>query len=186
MKELLCATGNADKFAIGEQAFLKYGCSLKQVSVEIDEIQGEDSEVILLDKVAKAHSLVQKPVLVTDDTWVIPALNGFPGAYMKSMNHWLTANDFLKLMEDKTDRTIYLDQYLAYTDGTETKTFYKRIKGTISLEARGVTGPPVVHIVQLDGDNELTISEVFDRGIEDHVYEDDAWSQAAKWFAEKS
>lgn len=184
-KKLLCATGNAQKFALGKTAFDKEGIDLEQVFIDIEEIQSEDSEVILADKARKAFEAVGKPVLVSDDSWSIPALKGFPGPYMKSMNHWLTPSDFLHLMKDKKDRTIYLDQRLAYIDKDGITTFDKRLTGVIVKSPKGETGPPIMRIVELEDDG-MTIAELYDAGLANHKgTERDAWKDAATWFASR-
>ncbi len=184
-KKLYCATGNAQKFALGKRAFAAHGIELEQVFIEIDEIQGEESEAILADKARKAFELVGAPVLVSDDSWSIPALNGFPGPYMKSINHWFEPRDFLNLLQDKTDRTVYLDQYLAYIDEAGIVTFNKRLTGVFVTEPRGETGPPIMRVVELEDDG-MTIAEVYDAGIsEQRGAKRDAWSDAAAWFATK-
>lgn len=183
--KLYCATGNAQKFLLGKTAFDKQGIDLEQVAIDIDEIQGEDPEVIVMDKAQKAFARIGSPVIVSDDSWSIPALGGFPGAYMKSMNHWFTSNDFINLMKDKKDRTIYLDQYLAYVDEDGVKIFNKRIEGMILNEARGETGPAIMHIVQLEDDG-MTIAEAFDTGLATRKgVERDAWKDAAIWFSSR-
>jgi XTP/dITP diphosphohydrolase len=183
--KLLCATGNAQKFALGKLAFDKKGVDLEQVFVDIDEIQGEDPEVILADKARKAFAIVGAPVVVSDDSWSIPALKGFPGAYMKSMNHWLEPSDFLHLMQDKDDRTVHLDQRLAYIDEDGIVTFNKRLTGVIVKSPKGETGPPIMRIVELEDDG-MTISEAFDAGIANRKgVERDAWKDAASWFASR-
>lgn len=182
---LLCATGNIQKFALGQRAFARRDITLEQVSIEIDEIQGEDSEVILYDKAKKAFAIIGQPVLVSDDSWSIPALNGFPGPYMKSMNHWLSPEDFINLMQGKEDRTIYLEQRLAYIDDTEIVTFNKKIQGTIVEKPRGNSGPPIMRVVELEDDG-MTIAELYDNGIANkHGLKRDAWSDAAIWYADK-
>lgn len=182
---LLCATGNLHKFSLGQRAFERHGIQLEQIAIEIDEIQGEDAEVILHDKAKKAFAVTSKPVLVSDDSWSISALNGFPGAYMKSVNHWLEPEDFMNLMQDKKDRTIYLEQRLACIDDKEIVTFNKRLTGTIVKEPRSHTGPPIMRIVELEDDG-MTIAELYDNGIANkHGLERDAWKDAADWYAEK-
>lgn len=76
---LIFSTGNPEKFAIGSQTCRGYGIELSQNSLEIDEIQGEDAERIVRDKADKAYSLIGEPVIVSDDSWEIPGLGGFPG-----------------------------------------------------------------------------------------------------------
>ncbi len=180
---LLCATTNAEKFALGQAAFAGHGITLEQVLVDIDEIQGEDADMILHDKAKKAFAAIGKPVLVTDDSWSVPALGGFPGPYMKSMNHWFTPEDFMALMHDKADRTVYLEQHIAYIDADEIVTFSKRIKGVFVAEPRGYTGPPIMRVVELEGDG-MTIAELYDKGsIQGHGMQPDAWNDAADWYA---
>jgi len=183
--KLYCATGNAHKFALGKTAFDKQGIDLEQVLIDIDEIQSEDPETILADKARKAFAALGSPVLVSDDSWSIPVLRGFPGAYMKSMNHWFEPQDFLNLMKDKPDRTIYLDQYLAYIDEKGIVTFNKRLQGVIVETPKGRTGPPIMRVVELEGDD-MTIAETFDAGLANRKgAERDAWKDAAIWFSSR-
>lgn len=183
--KLYCATGNTQKFTLGKIAFDKQGIDLEQVFIDIDEIQGEEPESIIADKAKKAFAAVGAPVIVSDDYWSIPALKGFPGAYMKSMNHWLEPNDFLNLMKDKDDRTIYLDQNLAYIDNEGMVTFTKRLTGKVVDAPKGETGPPIMRIVELEDDG-MTIAEAFDAGIANRKGADrDAWKDAAIWFASR-
>lgn len=184
-KKLYCATGNAQKFTLGKIAFDKQGVDLEQVFIEIDEIQGEDPEAIITDKARKAFAALGSPVIVSDDSWSIPALNGFPGAYMKSMNHWLEPADFLNLMKGKKDRTIYLDQYLAYIDDEGIVIFNKRLQGVIVDSPRGKTGPSIMRVVELEDDG-MTIAEMFDAELANRKgAKRDAWSDAARWFSSR-
>lgn len=183
---LLCVTGNTDKFGLGKKAFAKHDIELIQLAQDIDEIQGEDPQIIVRDKATKAFALVQKPLLVTDDSWSIPALNGFPGPYMKSVNHWFAPEDFIALMKGKTDRRIFLHQYIAYIDELETVIFEKTIPGLIPQKPRGSYGPPVMKIAILNKDSGLTISEIFDNGGRSpHGDGVDAWDDVATWYAKK-
>ena len=185
--KLLCATTNPDKFGIGQVSLKPYGFDLEQVIIEIDEIQHEDATAIIEDKAAKAFSVLQKPVVVTDDSWSIAALGGFPGPYMKSINHWFTPEDFMRLMTGHTDRQIVLHQLVAYTDGIETVTFSKDLVGEILKEPRGIYGPPIMHVVAFPEDNGLTISELYDaegaRASSRLDSVDNGWHELGKWLA---
>lgn len=181
--QLICATGNMQKFGIGQAILKDLGIELTQLPVDIDEIQGEDPERVLRDKAIKAYEIIKKPLVVSDDWWDIPALRGFPGAYMKSMNHWFTPDDFIALMSGKTDRRIILHAYLAYTDGDSVRIFSNNFSGVIVESPRGTYGPPLMHIAAMDTDGGYTISETYDRGLE-HTdsrlsERGDAWRQLA-------
>jgi XTP/dITP diphosphohydrolase len=189
MLKLLCATGNITKFGIGQKLLEQYDTALEQVVLDIDEIQGEDPEVIVIDKVQKAFTKLGKPVVVTDDSWSIPGLGGFPGPYMKSINHWLSPDDLIRLTCDLTDRRIYLNQLVAYQDEHETVVFRSDITGILAAEPRGKFGVPCMKVVMLDGDNGLTISEIYDNGGEHDVerlgHQPEAWKELGKWIASK-
>lgn len=181
--QLICATGNTQKFGIGQTILKDYGIELTQKPLEIDEIQGEDSQLVLKDKALKAYKLLGQPVVVSDDWWDIPALGGFPGAYMKSVNHWFTPDDFIALMSDKTERKIVLHAHIAYADGADVHIFSNDLPGVIVDKPRGTYGPPLMHVAAMDYDEGRTISETYDRGLEHTVdrLQDrgDAWHQLA-------
>lgn len=187
MLKLLCVTGNDMKFNIGKRAFAKHGITLEQKSAEIDEIQGEDPEIIIRDKARRAFEAVGKPLIVTDDSWSIPALRGFPGPYLKSMHRWFTPEDFLRLTRDLTDRTIYLHQYVVYQDELQTVLFSHDLRGTLLTEVRGHNGEPLMKLVSLEADNGLSVAECYDQGLSrDITGTKDAWHQAASWYAKMS
>ena len=185
---VLCATTSDHKFGIGRSLLGDYDITLKQRPVEIDEIQGEDAELIVRDKAAKAYAALLEPVIVTDTIWEIAALGGFPGAYMKSINHWFEPQDFIDLMSHKTDRRVVVQEYLAYCDGNQTVVFNGSIPGVITDKPRGTYGPPIMHVVVLDADNGRTISETYDQGLEHDLTRladrGSAWRDLAAWLKE--
>jgi non-canonical purine NTP pyrophosphatase (RdgB/HAM1 family) len=190
MKQVICVTGNTFKFDIAKAICAKHGIELVQATADIDEIQGEDPEQIITRKAADAFAALQQPLVVTDDSWAIPGLNGFPGPYMKSMNHWFMPEDFIRLTAHLTDRQVFLRQYVAYTDGRETTVFNHDIPGQLLTEPRGSSGDPAFKVVALDIDNGLSIAEVYDQG-EQHDPErfakrKDAWHSFAEWLQTKS
>jgi len=167
MHQLIFCTGNEEKFSNASMVAREFDIELTQQLADVDEIQGENDALrILKDKVAKAHAIIKQPIIVSDDSWEIPGLNGFPGPYMKSINHWFTPDDFLRLTRDLTDRRIFLIQNVAYTDGETTNFFTDRIEGELQTEARGRFGAALHKVVSMKGDEGLSIAEVFDGGVE--------------------
>ena len=165
MKSIYFATSNKEKIQIALTVCAKADIMVQPIALDIDEIQGEDPEVIVRDKAQRAYEQLGMPVVVSDDTWDIPSLKGFPGAYMKSINYWFTPDDFLRLMKGVEDRKIILHQYLAYTDGSVTEVFKNDIPGQIIDESRGKSEKsPNVTVTVLDSDNGKTIAEVFEQG----------------------
>lgn len=190
MTPLLFATTNQHKFEMAQQICTKANISIEQVVIDIDEIQGEDPDLIVRDKAKRAYESTGKPVVVSDDSWAIHGLNGFPGAYMKSMNHWLRAQDFINLTHDLTDRRVTLYQHLAYQDELETVIFTSEIHGTLAKTPRGNTQPAFLQVAMLDIDNGHTLAEIYDAGKQHEKQrvstQPDAWHEMAAWYAAKN
>jgi hypothetical protein len=105
---------------------------------------------------------------------------------MKSMNYWFTADDWLRLMNGVSDRTIVLQQFLAYTDGHQTIVFNNDIPGVILDKPRGKNDrSPNMEVTTLDGDDGTSIAEVFAKGyeavIDRYKNRDDVWHEFVKW-----
>lgn len=162
--QLICATGNADKFGIGQKVLKQYDIDLVRHSLDIDEIQGEEPRWVVKDKAQKAFEQLGQPVAVTDDWWDIPALGGFPGPYMKSINQWFAPEDLIALMAGKTDRRAILHYYVGYYDGKDFQLFSGDFVGRIIEEPRGNYGTCTMKVTTMDGDDGRTISEIYDAG----------------------
>lgn len=185
MARILIVTGNDFKFAIGKANLHHFNLEAEQAVLEIDEIQGEDPEVIIRAKAAAAFAALQRPVLVTDDSWSFSGLRGFPGAYMKSINYWFTPDDFIRLTRDLEDRLVTLEQRVAYQDEHECVVFHKDLTGTLLTEPRGEYGAPLMKVVTIDGDDGLSISEMYDAGKahdEKRISRGSAWFKFAEWY----
>ena len=183
MQSLIFSTGNEAKFATASQVCAQYGIELVQSHSDIEEIQSEEAQRIVLDKGRKAFALAGQPVIVSDDSWVMPGLNGFPGPYMKSMNEWFTAEDFIRLTSHLSDKRAYLVQYLAYHDVDQEKVFIQKQEGTLLAEPRGSYGPASYKVISMVGDNGLSISEVHSQ---DSALADRSagvvWHEFAAWY----
>ncbi|MDZ7744610.1 MAG: non-canonical purine NTP pyrophosphatase [Candidatus Saccharibacteria bacterium] len=181
MKELVFATGNTDKFNAAKTVLNSHGFKLIQKPVEVDEIQGEDELIITRDKAEKIYRKLQHPVLVNDDSWAITALNGFPGAYMKSVIHWFKPEDFIRLMQGVKDRGVILTQVTVYQDKEVQKIFTKQIPGTILLKPTDYPGPSWANICTLTKDKR-SMAEVRNTTPDQLVKEHDTvWNDVAIW-----
>lgn len=183
-------SGNNRKIEEAHASFVKHGLALEVAQLDIDEIQHHDPTKITEAKAREAYQQLQKPVLVNDSSWSIPALGGFPGGYMKDVSGWFAPEDFLALMLGKADRTIQLIDVTCYCDASQCKTFvYTGWKGEFVDTPRGVSGPSINKVVQQVGGT-MTISERWDErdagqaNGKDKVFE--AWEQVARWLKEKA
>lgn len=184
--QLIFSTGNADKFETAHRVMKLAGITLVQAALDIPEIQSDAGAVIAADKAAKAYAILQQPVVVSDDTWEFPGLNGFPGPYMKYVNGWFTADDFVRLTAPLTDRRVVLINHLAYTDGRQTKSFTYRRHGTLLPEARGKSRHISHEIIAMEGDQGLSQAEATARGIyHSNTERVVVWQRLADWLKER-
>lgn len=179
MDELTFVTGNDLKFSTAQHLCAQKGLTLIQQDIETVEIQAETGEPIAKHKANEAFQKLQKPIIVTDDTWVIPALNGFPGPYMKSINHWFTRADWLRLTLPLEDRTIILRQVAVYQDEMEQVCFTVDIKGTLLKEIHGESFFPHLSILSFDG--QRSEAEALANGHSDTVGMHNVWMELTAW-----
>jgi len=182
MNSLIYVTGNAAKLRQAITTCEPLGISLEQAVLDIPEVQAEDGEPIARDKATKAFAQLQKPLIISDDNWLIPGLNNFPGPYMKSMNHWFSPEDWLHLTGNLADRTIILRQIVVYQDADTQKLFSVDITGTLLHEIRGESPHPHCTITSMDG-GKTTMAEHHEKN-ESAVQQHSAWHDFAAWYAQ--
>lgn len=185
MSALSVITTNNQKFLTAQKICEQFNIALKQVSEhDIDEIQGEDATKIIARKAADAFTLIQEPLVVTDDSWIIPGLGGFPGAYMKSLSSWFTIHDWERLLRTLSDRQVILRQMVAYQDADDQAIFAVDLKGTLLTTPQGVhQKSPVMAMVSFDG-GVSSVAENFAAGNPSTLHMDTAWHQLAPWIQE--
>lgn len=183
MQRLVYVTGNTNKFTAAQHFCTQKGIEIGQLVLDIDEIQGENGELIALDKAKRAYEQSKRPLVVSDHCWSIPGLNGFPGAYMKSVTHWFTVQNFIDLTKNLDDRRTILTEYLVYTDGTDTKVFTHERYGEILREPRGSSPVSWEQIVVMNESEGLTIAETFEQNRMPDAQEAwRAWDDFAAWY----
>jgi XTP/dITP diphosphohydrolase len=179
---LAFVTGNARKFRDMTHALEPLGIEVEQLKLDVDEIQSDNAEKVALAKAKNAYRQAGRPVVVNDSYWTIPALKGFPGAYMSHVAKWLTAEDFLRLMEGKSDRSICCTETLVYFDGKRSKVFSHDYWGRFIDEPRGETAHDIDRVIVLNG-QEMTVAE--NERANNHssiAPEDSIWHEFAKWY----
>lgn len=181
VKTILFATGNDRKLGEARLACDPFGIEIKQIKLDIDEIQSHDPLVISRHKADQAFGLAKVPVVVTDTSWSFPALNGFPGGYMKDVVEWFTEDNFLNLLRSEKDRRVSFTETITYKDANQTKVFSKEFWGIVVEAPRG-GGNSLENVVEFEG---YTLGERRDQGGFSHKPEDYIWHDFAKWFSEK-
>lgn len=184
--EIVFATSNERKIIEARDTLADYDISVRPISLDIDEIQHANSSEIAKAKARAAYAAAHEPVVVSDTSWSIPALGGFPGGYMKDVSAWLQPEDWLALMARHKDRTILCHEHLAYFDGTYLEHFATTYSGIIAAGARGRvnSAESIEQVAILYGDK--TMAEYLEEGgiasageILDH------WKQFGEWYKQK-
>lgn len=169
---------------MGDSVCTRHGLELVQKNIDLDEVQSEDPHYVAVRKAEAAFKIIDKPLVVSDDSWLIHGLNGFPGVYAKSINAWFTTDDYLRLTRDLNDRTVTLVQKLVYKDKNQLKTFTVTTKGELLKEARGKVGAPIQKIVSFETDgSQKSIAETL--ASKNKRFEQSAtlkvWQEFANW-----
>ncbi len=120
MHELLFATSNKGKITSMRKRLNPLGIRVTQVELDLIEPQADTCMEISLIKARQAFEQLTRPVLVDDSAFHIPALNGFPGPYVKYVLHTIGGKGIIKLSEDITDRHSYFEGTLTYMFGNNT------------------------------------------------------------------
>ncbi len=151
------------------------------MEVHFQEIQSKDPIEIALDKSAQAWEQVQAPVVVADTFWSIPALNGFPGAYMKEVTRWFRPEDFINLVWPYSDKRICFTETVVYRNADQHRVFSGEYWGLVSPEPRG-DGIAIERVAEFDGH---TIAERRNQGRYSHDPEHFVWAKFGAWFADQ-
>lgn len=159
-------TTNIDKFNKAKFYFDQLKLKLIQKPIELEEIQSFSGEEIVERKAKLAYQSLNQPILVSDDSWSIPALNGFPGVNMKQCNHYLKSEDWLRLMSGIKDRRIFLTSYLAFFDGKKMVVSFYKEEAYFLQEVRGqhLKAPHLCVIAYKD--ETKSVAEYLDSGVE--------------------
>lgn len=179
MKKLTYVTSNRDKVRVANRYLIPLGIEVVGESMELVEFQTDSIEEITKDKARQAFEALKKPLLVNDASWNFVALNGFPSAYMKYVNQWLSPNDFISLMKNHEDKTVIYREVMYYIDEKQTKAFSEEIKGTFLGEEKG-KGLPSWTLISLRSDKK-SIAQCWEDGIEP-VDEYPIWRDFSNWF----
>lgn len=177
VKQIIFVTGNQRKLKDAQRVLDKFGIAVTQSPLSLDEIQSPDPIVISNHKAAQAFNLIKAAIVVNDASWSIPALNGFPGGYLKDILQWFGVSEFLAIMSTHKDRRICITETVVFTNGEKPVVFSVDIWGTLLETPRG----PGNAIEQLAEFNGHTLGEHHEN--KTIVSSNNVWEQFGKWYA---
>lgn len=184
MTAILFATGNSRKITEATATLAPFDLTIEPIKVEIDEIQHHDPAEITKAKARAAYAATGRPVVVSDTSWSIPALGGFPGGYMKDVGQWFVADNWLALMAGQADKRILCHEHVAYCHGENVQHFLQTYEGRFVDEARGREqgDESFERVVILYGDKTMA-EQLADGEVASAGEELGHWRQFAKWLA---
>lgn len=151
MKKIYLVTGNPKKLKEW-QAIVPDHIQLDALDLDLVEIQSDDPEEIVVDKVKRAYEHVGKPVVVEDVSAGLEKLGGLPGPFVKYFMKQLGHDAFYKLAGGEGEKAM-LSCAIAYYDGNEAITVKGDIHGTI-VAPRGRDMPSFDMTFVPDGETE--------------------------------
>lgn len=180
MSDFTFVTSNNIKVQAATAACNEFGISFDRTVIDFIEIQSSQGAPIARHKAEQAYSQLHKPIVITDDSWIIPALNGFPGPYMKQVNDWFSIEDWLRLTRDLTDRRMILRQIIVYQDSRQQRLFSCDLEAVMLRESRSATGIKHFSIISFDG-GQHSAAELSERGESPIKHLPNSWHGLCKW-----
>lgn len=136
ISDLVVITSNKGKLSEINEIL---GTNHKVSTIDVPEIQSLDLDEVIIAKAKAAYEKIKKPVLVTDVSLEIKALNGLPGPFVKYFLMTLGAEKTVKLIKGKNTKTKVIDAVAIY-DGRTLKVFKGEAYGHLIDKARGKHG----------------------------------------------
>ena|SRR3989338_10419157 len=136
LKNIVVITSNKHKVAEINQIL---GTNYKVSKIDIPEIQSLNLDEVIEAKARTAYEIVKKPVLVTDVSLEIKALNGLPGPFVKYFVQTIGAGGTANLIKNKSKKAKVTDALGLY-DGKVLRIFKGTLEGTISDSPKGDSG----------------------------------------------
>ncbi|WP_028547274.1 non-canonical purine NTP pyrophosphatase [Paenibacillus sp. UNC451MF] len=178
--ELIYVTSNAAKFEIATKVLRGTNITLKQSNIDVPEIQSMKVEDIAQFSCKWARDKLGSSVVVTDVGLYINALNGFPDPFVKYINNCLTAEDVIKLLEDKEDRTVYTKECLAFCEmDSEPVIFQRHIKGTTTTNITSKNGSVMDQLVIPE--NDILLAHIPNNEVIDFWVKHSAFNHFKEW-----
>lgn len=118
------------------QSFLRT-VEIVPAKLKIEEIQTNDVEKLVKDKLLKAFSKVGRPVFVEHTGLYMKSLNDFPGGLTQIFWDKLQADKFSELFGSLEETKVIASTTIGYCDGKKNYFFTGEILGKISPEPKG-------------------------------------------------
>jgi XTP/dITP diphosphohydrolase len=133
-------TRNEGKFRELSELIDSSKYELLQDSSEINELQTEDMNLLVRDKVLKAFDKIRRPLIVDHTGLQFDLLNGFPAGLTSVFYDKLQPEGMAKIIGRSVDRKVTAVTLIGYCDGKKIHSFEGRLSGLVAEEPRGTEG----------------------------------------------
>lgn len=133
-------SGNAHKVAEVQRILAPAGVEIVPVSRKIEELQTEDVDRLVRDKLIKAFEVIGRPLFVEHTGLYLKGLNDLPAGLTQIFWDKLEADRFVNLVAGLGDATVMAKTVLGYCDGREIRLFEGTIEGTVPPAPAGPRG----------------------------------------------
>lgn len=130
-------TGNKYKAAEAMQILSSASINVLKLDIKLEELQTENTELLVKDKTLKAFRHVGRPLFVEHTGLYLSHLNGLPGGLTEIFWNRLEADRFSELFGRTDDPSVTAKTVIGYTDGMKFYVFNGSIKGRISASPSG-------------------------------------------------
>ena len=128
---------NLFKFKEVEQIFSDTNIKIIQIEKQISEIQTDNVENLIKQKLLFAFKYVGNPVFVEHTCLYLDSLNGLPGGLTQVFWDKLGADNFSRLFSELMPNKVTAKTFIGYCDGMKIHIFTGEIQGTISHSPKG-------------------------------------------------
>jgi XTP/dITP diphosphohydrolase len=130
-------SGNAHKINEVQRILAPAGVDVVPVSRRLEELQTEDVESLVRDKLAKAFETIGRPLFVEHTGLYLSGLNGLPAGLTQIFWDRLQADRFADLVAGLGDAKVTAKTILGYCDGHKIHLFEGAIDGTVPRTPAG-------------------------------------------------
>ena len=131
MKELVFASGNAQKFAEAEAILSSFGYNLRMRSCQLEELQTTDETKLVRRKCIDAYKLIGRALFVEHTSLRLPHLGGFPAGLTQPFLKTVGLENAVKLLFDSRSQVALGVTTIAYTDGRTITTVHGEMQGKL-------------------------------------------------------
>lgn len=130
-------SGNPHKLREAQAILGRVDIDVIPLSVKIEELQTDDTDHLVRDKVLRAFAKVGRPLFVEHTGLYVASLNGLPGGLTQVFWDTLEADRFSDLLGKAPDPSVTARTVIGYCDGRTVELFRGEVHGRVADSPRG-------------------------------------------------